>query len=73
MQRWYKLTNKDERELLVFGDVSKDAFCEVAYVVKADIDYRHFSFAMGKARVAPMKHHNIPKMKLMAAVTATRL
>ena len=41
--------------------------------MSAVADYRHVSFAMGKARVAPMKHHTIPELELMAAVTATRL
>ena len=72
MQRWYKLTKNDERELHVFGDASEDA-CAVAYVVSAGIYYRHVSFAMVKARVAPLKHHTISELELKAAVTATRL
>ena len=28
---------------------------------------------MGKARVAPLEHHTIPKLELMAAVTATKI
>ena len=72
-QGWYKLTNNDERELLVFGDASEDAFCAGAYVVSADIGYWDANFAMDKASVAPMKHQTIPKLELMAAVTATRL
>ena len=73
MQRWYKLTNNGEGELHVFGDASEDALCAVAYLVSAGIGYRHVSFAMVKARVAQFKLHTIPKLELMAAVTATRL
>ena len=67
------MTNNEERELHAFGDASEDAACAAAYVVKAGIDYKHVSFAMDKPRFAPMKHHTIPKLELMAAVTATRL
>ena len=73
VQRWYKMTINDERELQVFGDASQNAFRAVAYVVSADIGYRLVSLAMGKARVAPMKHLTIPKLDLMATVIATRL
>ena len=59
-----------KKSYMFFGDASEDAFCAVAYVVSAGGDYRHFSFAMGKAGVAPMKHHTIPKLELMVAVTA---
>ena len=34
------MTNNDERELHVFGEASEDAFCAIAYVVSAGIDYR---------------------------------
>ena len=69
--RWYKMNSDDKKELHVFGDASEDAFC--AYVVSVGADYRHVSFAMGKATVAPMKHHTIPKLELMAVVTAMAL
>ena len=49
------------------------SFCEIAYVVSVGIDDRIVSFAMGKARVAPMKHCTKPKLELTAAVTVTRL
>ena len=72
---WYQTSsNNILNELHVFGDASEDAFCAVAYVVTEDPNNnRHVSFIMGKARVAPVKHHTIPKLELMAALTGNRL
>ena len=75
MSRWYQTSNElVTNELHVFGDASEYAFCAVAYLVtetrKAE---RKASFIMGKARFAPVKHHTIPKLELMAAVTGNRL
>ena len=73
--RWYQTSSEKVRnELHVFGDASEDAFCAVAYVVTEDSNQcRKTSFIMGKARVAPVKHHTIPKLELMAAITGNRL
>ena len=73
--RWYKVTNEAvKNELHVFGDASEDAFCAVAYLVsETPANERSVSFIMGKTRVAPVKHHTITKLKLMAAVTGNRL
>ena len=75
VQRWYQTSSSSLRnELHVFGDASEDAFCAVAYVVTEDVNHqRNVSFIMGKARVAPVKHHTIPKLELMAAITGNRL
>ena len=58
----------------VFGDASVDAFfCAVAYLVtETRKTEREFLFIMGKAGVAPVKRHTIPKLELMAAVTGKR-
>ena len=58
--RWYQTSSEIVRnELHVFGDASEDAFCAVAYFVTQDSNQcRKTSFIMGKARVAPVKHHN---------------
>ena len=73
--RWYQTSDENvTNELLVFGDASKDAFCAVAYLVTEIIKAeREVSFIVGKARVAPVKQHTIPKLELMAAVTGNRL
>ena len=73
--RWYQTSDDSVRnELHVFGDASEDAFCAVAYMVTEDKTHnRKVSFIMGKARVAPVKHHTIPKLELMAAITGNRL
>ncbi|XP_075264725.1 uncharacterized protein LOC142356827 [Convolutriloba macropyga] len=52
----------------------EDAFCAVAYLVtENDQSERKVSFIIGKTRVAPVKHHTIPKLELMAALTGNRL
>ena len=64
----------ESNELHVFGDASEDAFCAVAYLVtENNQSERKVSFIIGKARVAPVKHHTIPKLELMAALTGNRL
>ena len=75
VSRWYQTSDENvTNELHVFGDASEDAICAVAYLVtgtrKAEGEVL---FIMGKARVAPVKHHTIPKLELMAAVTGIRL
>ena len=75
VNRWYQTSSESVRnELHVFGDASEDAFGAVAYVVTEKVNAdRKVSFIMGKARAAPVKHHTIPKLELMAAITGNRL
>ena len=61
-------------DLHVFGIATEDDFCAVAYVVIEKIDQNlKFRLVTFKARVAPIKHHEIPKLELMAAKTGKRL
>ena len=60
ISRLYKTNSDDNKESHVFGDASKDAFCAVAYVASAGANDRHVNVTMGKAPVAPMKHHILP-------------
>ena len=70
VSRWYETSSENIRnELHVFGDASEDAFCAVAYLVtENNQSERKVSFIIGKSRVAPVKHHTIPKFELMAAL-----
>ena len=75
VSRWYQTSDDNvTNELHVFGDASEDACCAVAYLVtetrKAE---REVSVIMCKVQVAPVKHHTIRKMKLMAEFTGNRL
>ena len=74
LPRWFNQESCDRVELHIFGDASEDAFCAVSYVVitKPNGD-RLIRFIVGKTREAPMQHYTIPKLELMAAVTANRI
>ena len=75
VSRWYQTSDENvKNELHVFCDASEDAFCAVEYLVtETRKAKREVSFIMGKARFAPVKHHKIPKLELMVAVTGNRL
>ena len=62
-------------ELHMFGDNSQDVFCAVAFLRArlASSGQTELAFVFGKARIAPMKALSIPKLKLQAALLATRL
>ena len=65
-------------ELHMFGDSSQDVFSAVGFL-RAQITCTsgeittELAFDLGKARVAPMKVITVPKLKLQAAILATRL
>ena len=55
--------------LFVFADASTKAYGAIVYLNSGD----YISFAMSKNRVAPTRTITLPKLELLAAVTATRL
>ncbi|XP_033741833.1 uncharacterized protein LOC117328413 [Pecten maximus] len=60
------------RQVHLFCDASKDAIAAVAYFRIAEEEGRpQVSFILGKAKVAPMHGHTIPRLELCAAVLAT--
>lgn len=61
-------------DLLILADGSQSAFCALAYLRSemADGSYQCRLIA-GKTRVAPSKKISVPRMELMAALTAVRL
>ena len=60
-------------ELIHFADTSQKAYGAVSYVRFIDCDDQiHVAFLMAKAPLAPHKGQTIPRLELMAAVTAVR-
>ena len=65
-------------ELHVFGDSSQKVFSAVAFLralvnSSENVKRTELAFVIGKARVAPMKVLTVPKLKLQAALLASRL
>ena len=59
---------------LSFCDASEHGYCTVTYLVQQNNSYKvHWAFAMGKARVAPLKPVTIPRLELTAAAMAGRV
>ena len=75
VSRWYQTSDENvTNELHAFVDASEDAFCAVAYLfTETKKAKREFLSIMDKTRVAPAKHHTIPKLELMAAATGNKL
>ena len=67
----------DNIELHTFGDSSQDIFSAAAFLrarVKTSTGEKtELAFALGKARVAPMKVMTVPKLELQGALLAARL
>lgn len=60
-------------EVLLFADASKNSVAEVAYLKLYDGRKSTTSFLMGKAKLAPMHGHTIPRLELCSAVLATEI
>ncbi|XP_061759975.1 uncharacterized protein LOC133554813 [Nerophis ophidion] len=62
------------RELCVFCDASTKAIAAVAYLRLTDTEGTiHVGFTMGKAKLAPLNEHTVPRLELCAAVLAVEL
>ena len=75
VKRWYGPTKtSDTIELHVFRDASEVAYAASAYLrIINDEGDVHCSFIMGKCRNSPIRRPTIPRLGLMASVTAVRL
>ncbi|CAL8128513.1 unnamed protein product [Orchesella dallaii] len=72
----YYFSDSDEKlsELHIFCDASSEAYAAVAYIRTTGMEnVPTIKFAMGKARVAPVKPHSIPRLELQSALMAVRL
>ena len=72
--RRYFSTAKNKWELHVFADASEETMCPRAYI-RSEVKEisAELKLAIGKCRVAPMRHLFIPRLELQAAVMAVRL
>ena len=73
--RHYFAEPTSEFTLHIFSDASYAALASVAYLVyTTDSDSQpNITFALGKARVAPLKQHTITKLEIQAALFGARL
>ena len=68
-RRYFALSSSQSIYLHVFADASTKAYGAVAYLQNTE----NVAFVMARSRVAPLKDHTLPKLELMAAVTAAQL
>ena len=69
-RRYFTITyEKNNVQLHVFADASTKAYGAVAFLKLQ----QESSFVMAKSRVAPLKRPTLPRLELMAALTATHL
>ena len=68
-RRYFALSSSQSIYLHVFADASTKAYGVVAYLQNTE----NVVFVMARSRVAPLKDHTLPKLELMAAVTAAKL
>lgn len=69
------LTQSSGIEIHIFCDASEKAVASVAYVKITDPtdSQSHLGFIMGKAKVAPLSCHTIPRLELCSALLATEV
>lgn len=67
-------TEVQDQRLCVFCDASVKAIVAVAYLRTKDMKGQcHIGFVMGKAKLAPLPEHTIPRLELCAALLAVEL
>ncbi|XP_069970066.1 uncharacterized protein [Penaeus vannamei] len=70
----YPCQQKSKKELHVFSDASKESIAAVSYLKTVHEDgSSEIGFVMGKAKIAPLHGHTIPRLELCAAVLAAEL
>lgn len=57
----------------MFADASEKAIAAVSYIRTVHDEGSHLGFVLGKAKVAPLHGHTIPKLELCAAVLAVEI
>ncbi|XP_026005436.1 uncharacterized protein LOC113010547 [Astatotilapia calliptera] len=68
------LSTAQRTEIHIFSDASTKAIAAVAYLKVEDVEGKcHVGFIMGKAKLAPLPFHTIPRLELGAAVLAVEI
>lgn len=68
------LSTAQHTEVHIFSDASIKAIAAVAYLKVIDGEGKcHVDFIMGKAKLAPMSVHTVPRLELGAAVLAVEI
>lgn len=69
-----QLPKATNTEIHIFSDASEKAIGEVAYLKTCFSDNSvNIGFLIGKAKLAPLKGHSLPRLELCAAVMAKEI